>query len=186
MALDSTAPVSRRTVTKGIAWSVPAVAIAGAAPAFATSGTPPQVVLQGGGKIPGQRCKYPAGNVVDPEFFYGFNVTFTNSDSKRIYLFPSTITYEATGSPVPFVYTGPSTPIPLEPGQSKVFWFGSNSTNSAFFAANFVVCIDWGHEPVLEDDTHPHELQCSAPLYIEMNPDKEICPLLFGQPGAGA
>jgi len=37
MAFDSAAPINRRTVTKGIAWSVPAVAIASTAPAFAVS-----------------------------------------------------------------------------------------------------------------------------------------------------
>ena len=41
MAFDPAAPINRRTVTKGIAWSVPAVAIAGAAPAFAVSPPPP-------------------------------------------------------------------------------------------------------------------------------------------------
>lgn len=35
-----TQQINRRTVTKGIAWSVPAIAIAGAAPAFATSHEP--------------------------------------------------------------------------------------------------------------------------------------------------
>lgn len=41
MAFDSPAPISRRTVAKGIAWTAPAVAIAGTAPAFAVSAPPP-------------------------------------------------------------------------------------------------------------------------------------------------
>lgn len=45
MAFDSAAPINRRTVTKGIAWSVPAVAVAGAAPAFAASPPPPPPVF---------------------------------------------------------------------------------------------------------------------------------------------
>lgn len=45
MAFDSAAPINRRTVAKGIAWSVPAVAIASTAPAFATSHTPPPPVF---------------------------------------------------------------------------------------------------------------------------------------------
>ncbi|MHA6509012.1 hypothetical protein [Tessaracoccus sp. Y1736] len=47
MAFDSAAPINRRTVTKGIAWSVPAVAVAGAAPAFATSHCEPILVIDG-------------------------------------------------------------------------------------------------------------------------------------------
>lgn len=41
MAFDSATPINRRTVAKGIAWSVPAVAVAGAVPAFAVSPPPP-------------------------------------------------------------------------------------------------------------------------------------------------
>lgn len=36
---ESTSNISRRTLTKGIAWAVPAIALATAAPAFATSNT---------------------------------------------------------------------------------------------------------------------------------------------------
>lgn len=43
MAFDSPAPISRRTVAKGIAWTAPAVAIAGTAPAFAVSRPPIEV-----------------------------------------------------------------------------------------------------------------------------------------------
>ena len=43
MAFDSPAPINRRTVAKGIAWSVPAVAVAGAAPAFAASKPPIEI-----------------------------------------------------------------------------------------------------------------------------------------------
>ena len=45
MAFDSAAPINRRTEAKGIAWSVPAVAIAGSAPAFAASRCVPVVVI---------------------------------------------------------------------------------------------------------------------------------------------
>ncbi|WP_220490912.1 hypothetical protein [Tessaracoccus sp. MC1627] len=52
MAFDSAAPINRRTVAKGIAWSVPAVAIAGTAPAFAASRCVPEPVAD-----PTKSCK---------------------------------------------------------------------------------------------------------------------------------
>jgi uncharacterized Zn-binding protein involved in type VI secretion len=45
--------VSRRTVTRGAAWSVPAVAVAVAAPAFAASNTNPVVTAGASCKCPG-------------------------------------------------------------------------------------------------------------------------------------
>ena len=59
-----TQQINRRTVTKGIAWSVPAVAIAGAAPAFASS--PPKVTIESTGlacKLPGKSCNNQVGVV---------------------------------------------------------------------------------------------------------------------------
>lgn len=48
MASGSPTPIKRRAVAKGIAWSVPAVAVAGAAPAFAVSGPPPSAFFYWG------------------------------------------------------------------------------------------------------------------------------------------
>lgn len=53
--------INRRTVTKGIAWSVPVVAVAGAAPAFATS---PGVTFNSfdeACKLPGGSCEKDTG-----------------------------------------------------------------------------------------------------------------------------
>ena len=47
--------ISRRTVTKAMAWAVPAIAIAAPAPAFAISGEPPTVTI-------GQACKLPGNS----------------------------------------------------------------------------------------------------------------------------
>lgn len=55
MAFDSATPINRRTVAKGIAWSVPAVAVAGAAPAFAAS---PGFV-----QFTGNACKEPGNSI---------------------------------------------------------------------------------------------------------------------------
>ncbi len=49
------AGVSRRTVAKAMAWSVPAIAIAVPAPAYAASGNPPDVSV-------GEACKLPGNS----------------------------------------------------------------------------------------------------------------------------
>ncbi|AQX16665.1 MULTISPECIES: hypothetical protein [Tessaracoccus] len=62
MAFDSPAPISRRTVAKGIAWTAPAVAIASTAPAFAVSN--PQVWFENQNvacKLPGASCEKETG-----------------------------------------------------------------------------------------------------------------------------
>jgi hypothetical protein len=61
--------VSRRTVMKGAAWSVPAVVVASAAPAFASS--------QGIFQLDGKACKLP-GNSNDTYKGYAFGITATN------------------------------------------------------------------------------------------------------------
>ncbi len=61
--------VTRRTVTRGIAWTTPVVAVAAAAPAFAVS-PPPLVVTQSG-----NACKHP-GNPKYYHFTFCFNSTF--------------------------------------------------------------------------------------------------------------
>ena len=187
IAFDSAAPINRRTVAKGIAWSVPAVAIAGVAPAFALSGPMPTAKVLGGGKIPGGSCKYRGGSIVDSNKFFGVNVTLANTDPTQvIYLFPSTIAFTLNPSDWSFQYTGPSTAIRLEPmgqaGSTATFWFGANGTNSGNFTAAVTFCIDWAHTQVLANDTHPHAPICSAPLSISFGTNHAICPLLFGQP----
>ena len=62
--------VSRRTVTKAMAWAVPAIAIAAPAPAFAVSGG----VLQ----LTGTGCKLP-GNATATFKGYAFGLTITNN-----------------------------------------------------------------------------------------------------------
>lgn len=78
MASDPAAPINRRTVTKGIAWSVPAVAVAGAAPAFAASPPPPPPPpvfdFDAGWKNQGGACT----SSCIPMQSYGVKVTVTN------------------------------------------------------------------------------------------------------------
>ena len=72
--------VSRRTVTKAMAWAVPAVAVATAVPAYA--GASRDFV-----SFTGQACKDPGGGT---QKYYYFEVVITNS----------------TGSPLNVVFTG--------------------------------------------------------------------------------
>ena len=78
--------VSRRTVAKGIAWSVPAVVVASAAPAYAASSAPPSVSNATACKNPGGSCKTrPKG--------YSFFVTLCNPDpTDTIYMYGGTVT----------------------------------------------------------------------------------------------
>jgi hypothetical protein len=61
--------ISRRTVVKGAAWSVPAIAVAGAAPAMAVSG--------GLVSFTGQACKLP-GNSTNNLKSYRFDMVSVN------------------------------------------------------------------------------------------------------------
>ena len=85
MAFDSAAPINRRTVAKGIAWSVPAVAVAGAAPAFATSHEePPTPVFNwtNAVKNPGGSCKIACV----PKQSYGVPVTVSNPTEDDVFI----------------------------------------------------------------------------------------------------
>lgn len=60
-----TKQISRRTVTKGAAWTAPMVTVAVAAPTFAASVPPPQIEGNStGGKCPGQSTSYDFGFIV--------------------------------------------------------------------------------------------------------------------------
>ena len=71
--------VTRRTLARGAAWSVPAVAVAAAAPAYAVSGVRPCVAPPP--EIEG--CKYP-GNSEPWEKTFRAPVTFTNNCAQAL------------------------------------------------------------------------------------------------------
>ncbi|MCT1458287.1 hypothetical protein M3G03_01795 [Aestuariimicrobium sp. p3-SID1156] len=68
---NTTSGLSRRTLAKGAAWSVPVVAVAGAAPAYASSPTKPVIEVS---VVPGSGYKQP-GNKCKP-IFKGYRVSF--------------------------------------------------------------------------------------------------------------
>lgn len=71
MTVESKSPVTRRAITRGIAWSVPAIAIAAAAPAMAQS---PVVSFEPVGTV----CKYSGGSVDGVKHAYLFPVRVRN------------------------------------------------------------------------------------------------------------
>ena len=73
-----TQQINRRTVTKGIAWSVPAVALASAAPAFASS--PFDVDI-----TPGYACKLPGGSCSDGKA-YTMNIQICHTAAETVYV----------------------------------------------------------------------------------------------------
>lgn len=84
MSNEETRPgVSRRSVVAGVAWAMPAVAVAAAVPAYAVSPIiDPEVV-------PGSMCKYPGGSAgSDLKHAFRFQVKFTNKSSNPVTVTP--------------------------------------------------------------------------------------------------
>lgn len=149
--------VSRRTVAKGVAWTVPAVMVAGAAPAFAISGTPPTFVFDSACKSPGNSCKpTPKG------YTTGYNVC--NTESVPIYLY--SVTYQnvvsATKGAITFTYIGPPTmPVRLEANTCYRIAFAADSSDSGNLGATTgTIVVRWGHTlPGGSDTDHGPVLQ---------------------------
>lgn len=121
---NKTIGVSRRTIARGMAWSVPAVAVASAAPAFAASGGGPVISISAACKIPGNSCGR------DLKFGYAFSSTVTNPTNKTIYICAVTIT-NVVGTDLQFALSSPALPIAVAPGATISVTFFATSTNSA-------------------------------------------------------
>ena len=155
--------VSRRTVAKAMAWSVPAVALAVPAPAYAASGAPPGVAV-------GQACKLPGNSQagcsaifagipgLDAAKAFAIPLLISNNTNKPIVLKPSITITNSTG--LPFDVKGINPPyctvIPVG-GVVKVIVY-ANSDNSANQSVTFDVNVPWGHD--CNDTDH-------APIVIE-------------------
>ena len=156
------AGVSRRTVAKAMAWSVPAIALAVPAPAYAASGGPPTIVVGDACKLPGNSC----GNVFVKG--YVFDVTISNNTGKTIYL------YNQAGFLITFTDTNPDItlffqaavdgngdvitfPYALADGASiSVVMNAGENGNSANQSLTGSISMPWGHTPTPPDpDNHP-------------------------------
>lgn len=154
--------ISRRTVTKAMAWAVPVIAIAGPVPAFAASGGPPSGVALGACKLPGNAC----GDVFVKG--YVFEITLTNNTGKDVYLydqagfeitisetnpdidlfFQAAVTESGTLITFPYLFpAGTTVTIILNAGEN------GNSANQSLTGS---ISFPWGHTPTPPDpDNHP-------------------------------
>lgn len=145
---QNTSSLSRRKVTAGLAWSVPAVAAVSAAPAFAASPICPNV-----GEV-GEVVKFPGKNTNDIKQAYGFWVTVKNDTQETVTLTPSSVTVTFDKKPQkPFtgissLYDGDPTKdgvlltedkLTLAPGQELQIFYVINNTGDS---ANDSGCIE--------------------------------------------
>lgn len=150
--LDQPTPkgISRRTVAKAMAWSVPVVAVAAAVPAYAASGSPPTFVVGNACKSPGSSCKtFDKG--------YQVPVTITNPDpTQTIYIYSVTIGSVGDCTNLTTAQSIPAPVFSVAPGGVLAVTFQANASNSANQACTFSFAVTWGHTPLPSGDTnHP-------------------------------
>ncbi|RXZ46233.1 hypothetical protein [Agromyces binzhouensis] len=143
--------VSRRTVAKAMAWSVPAVALAVPAPAYAASGPPPEVLVGVACKLPGASADKKCADLfaglpgLDPEKAFAIPLLITNNTSKTIVLKPS-ISIISSGLPFNVVGVIPDYCTDILPGESVKVIVYANSDNSANQSVDLAITIPWGHD----------------------------------------
>ncbi|WP_353827032.1 hypothetical protein [Agromyces sp. SYSU T0242] len=143
--------VSRRTVAKAMAWSVPAVALAVPAPAYAASGPPPQVFVGVACKLPGNSLGTKCAELfaglpgLNPAKAFAIPLQICNNTSKAIVLQPDIL---IQSTPLPFQVVGINPPYctPIQPGECVKVIVYANSDNSANAPATLSLAIPWGHD----------------------------------------
>lgn len=148
-----TSHLSRRTIAKGLAWTVPAVAVASAAPAMASSGPAPSFSIGGAVKAPGNSCAPLRKG-------YGVPITVTNNDNREIEIWQIIITLNT--SSLTLGVNSSLLPVVLAPGETKTFWFNATSNSSANTAFSLGIDIYWRHTNETPVDTE-HQ-----PIYVEI------------------
>lgn len=142
--------ISRRTIAKGAAWSVPVIAVGAAAPAMAISGPTPTGQALGACKLPGASCS----NIFVKG--YAFLVEVCNTSGLTIYGYPGIVVtdtnpdinlvFEAAVDSVTGAEIQP--PFPILPGQcvTLILNAGENGSSSQQSISGEVI-IPWGHTP---------------------------------------
>lgn len=166
--------VSRRTLSKGVAWAVPAVAVVAASPAYAVSGSPPDVLVGVACKLPGNSqgdCEelFEGLPGLDPSKAFAIPLLITNNTDKDIVLKPS-ITIASDGLAFTVVGVNPTYCTVIEPGDSVKVIVYANSDNSANQDVTIDLTIPWGHDcadtehpPIIIEDVYIEEFQpCSS------------------------
>ena len=142
--------VSRRTVAKGLGWTVPVIAVATPVPAFAASGNAPGTAVGTACKLPGnsaQNCAEIFAGLpgLDPSKAFAIPFLVTNNSVKPIVLRPS-VTITSSGLPFTVVGINPSYCTPIPPGGSVKVIAYANSDNSANQSVTLGFIIPWGHD----------------------------------------
>ncbi|KHK99316.1 hypothetical protein LK09_03305 [Microbacterium mangrovi] len=159
--------VSRRTVTKAMAWAVPAVAVAAAAPAFAASGKPPIISAGAACKLPGNSCK------TLPPKGYQVPATIQNPDpTKTIWITAITISNNTCGN-LTNATAVPAVPFSVTPGQTINVTFVANASSSANQACSFDFEVTWGHAS--DGSDHDHS-PIPVHVVIPSTPPDCVCP----------
>lgn len=171
MSEDQSGGVSRRTVAKGMAWSVPAVAVATAAPAMASSGAGPTLTYV-------SACKNPGGSCAARVKGYTFTYLVCNPSSKDIYIYGATIVSSDSKMNLAFVNTEPpssKTQGALIPANKCItVAFNASSTNSANQSFTMTLSVLWGHTLKYADDTE-HAAIVSQVFIAEFPPKGGDC-----------
>ena len=184
--MSETSPgISRRTLVKGTAWAVPAVAVASAAPAMALSGGGPSLTILQACKQPGASCEKDYGFLKG----YTFLVRVTNPTSQPLYIYTSSTPPPAPNAAlVPFFYvtssvlftyasarlfTPPST-IGAALNASQLIRANSSlliiinagtNSNSANTDAVGSLWFPWGHTATIgADQDHPYSPAPGNPM----------------------
>ena len=147
--------ISRRTVAKGIAWSVPAITLASALPAHAVSGVIIPSAL-------GSACKHP-GN---PKYYH-FQFAFTNTSTDDITVSLTSMTVNGVNKtnvqPVSIVANGSDTTCYHVDG--GLFADSANGSATLYFEYTF------GGETI-EDDVSTGVLEDLPPCGTGADPGK--------------
>lgn len=166
----NTSTLSRRKVTAGIAWSVPAVAAVAAAPAFAAS---PKCISATTGDV----VKFPGGSTGIKQG-YGFPITLTNPTSSRLRISARSVLVvfdkkgESAGGTLTIYTADPcagGVPVPagsdelvIEPGEPLTLYLvisdtGSSANDSGCINARLGVQLVTG-EPVVPELCDEYEV----------------------------
>lgn len=164
--------ITRRTVTRGMAWTVPAVSIAAAAPAYAVTGPTPDIAFVGACKFPGNSCQLANKG-------YGMAFAVENNDTEQSIFFCDPVITDSTavdnqGSLIDLTYTGGC--IEVGPGESEtiLFYFegSADSQNQTF---TFDLTVDWGHTCPCSNDPDHEPFFFNDLVVSETPPGGDIC-----------
>ena len=167
---DQPRTLNRRSLAKGAAWSVPAIAIAASAPASATSGPKPTGTALA-------TCKQPGGSCSPIVKGYLFKLTLKNNDtSDPIWVYTSgtyapIITDSAglgmtyAGAYVNGTWYAAGTNFQVPAGATVTIILNAASDNSANTPVEGTITVQWGHTSSPTDDT----MHVGDPLVIPYN-----------------